>query len=593
MLATFVIGLREGLEAALIIGIVAAFLRQSNRPDALRKVWAGVGVAVALCLAVGILLQMLNASLPQREQEMLECVVAAIAVVMVSYMVLWMRAHSRDLKSNLRTAAGSALASGSAGALVAMAFLAVIREGFETAVFLLAAFQSALSPVEAVLGVVLGVGVASGLGYLIYRGGVTLNLSRFFRITGAVLVLVAGGLLMSTLRAAYEAGWLTVGQTPALDLSAIARPGSVPESLLTGMLGIRSSLPIVEMVAYLLYVVPMLLVVLWPPRRTPSRPVLGRILVGTAAGSLALAALLMALAPGVPAVTAATQGPLALAAPSPGEGTTGGDGGGTATVTLRDGSSATVTVDLLRALPGSTLGGDAALTAPGASSNSTTLVGPALTAPVDTAAAGLPTSLTAAQVAERNGGRLPVGVRSTRADQQLEIGYTDSATPTVTVDTGTGVVTVVDLRLIRSMQVTVPGRAAVSGGVVAEEEFRATEAALAAGRGQILAAAQDRTRHEVVGGVIPVLLAVFALVLLAFGIPKLVTRRSDGPTAPAKPTDRSVAANAVPVDPAPTDPALADRARQPVPAGSPVSTGSTSALSAARPPTAAGALPAR
>src|ERR1700712_5329807 len=278
MLATFVIGLREGLEAALIIGIIAAFLKQSGHPDALRKMWAGVGVAVGLCLAVGLVLQSLNSSLPRRQQEMLECVVAGIAVVMVSYMVLWMRKHSRSLKSDLQTAAGGALATGSATALVAMAFLAVFREGFETAVFLLAAFQSAVSPALAAGGALLGIVIAVGLGYLIYRGGVKLNLSRFFRITGVVLVLVAAGLVMSTLRAAYEAGWLTVGQQTWLDLSAIARPGSVQESLLTGMLGIRSSLPVVEVVAYLLYAIPMLLVVLWPPRRTPSRQNLGRIL---------------------------------------------------------------------------------------------------------------------------------------------------------------------------------------------------------------------------------------------------------------------------------------------------------------------------
>ena len=216
---------------------------------------------------------------------------------MVSYMVLWMRKHSRDLKSDLQNAAGSALARGSAGALIAMAFLAVLREGFETAVFLLAAFQSALSPAQAAIGVILGVAVAVALGYLIYRGGVKLNLSRFFRITGVVLVLVAAGLVMSTLRAAYEAGWLTVGQQTWLNLSAIARPGSVQESLLTGMLGIRANLPVVEVVAYLLYAVPMLLVVLWPPKRTPSRRSLGRILVGTAAGALARRRVVAAVAP--------------------------------------------------------------------------------------------------------------------------------------------------------------------------------------------------------------------------------------------------------------------------------------------------------
>lgn len=149
MLATFVIGLREGLEAALIVGIIAAFLKQSNRADTIRQMWIGVGIAVAICLGVGVLLQLLRSELPQQQQEMLECVVAGIAVLMITYMILWMRKHSRDLRSSLQGAAGSALARGSAGALIVMAFLAVFREGFETAVFLLAAFQSAISPIQA------------------------------------------------------------------------------------------------------------------------------------------------------------------------------------------------------------------------------------------------------------------------------------------------------------------------------------------------------------------------------------------------------------------------------------------------------------
>src|ERR1700712_4920086 len=297
MLATFVIGLREGLEAALIVGIIAAFLKQSGRPDALRKTWIGVGAAVVLCLAVGVVLQSINSGLPQRQQEMLECLVAAVAVVMVSYMVLWMRAHSRNLKSELHKAAGGALATGSATALVVMAFLAVFREGFETAVFLLAAFQSAVSPTLAAAGALLGIVIAVGLGYLIYRGGVKLNLSRFFRITGVVLVFVAAGLVMSTLRAAYEAGLLQIGQQHAVSLTVIARPGTVQESLLTGVLGIRASMPVIEVVACFLYLVPMLAVVLWPARRALSGRQLGRVLVGTAAVALVVAAGLVTLAP--------------------------------------------------------------------------------------------------------------------------------------------------------------------------------------------------------------------------------------------------------------------------------------------------------
>lgn len=543
MLATFVIGLREGLEAALIIGIIAAFLRQSNRPDALRKVWWGVAAAVALCLAVGVLLQLFSASLPQREQEMLECVVAAVAVVMVSYMVLWMRAHSRDLKSSLQDAAGSALARGSAGALVAMAFLAVIREGFETAVFLLAAFQSAVSPLQAAIGVVLGVAVAVALGYLIYRGGVRLNLSRFFRVTGVVLVLVAAGLVMSTLRAAYEAGWLTAGQQQALDLSALARPGSVQESLLTGMLGIRSSLPVVEIIAYLLYAVPMLLVVLWPPRRTPSRRNLGRILVGSAAGALAVAALLVAVAPPLPTPIIGTQGPFAMQGTS----TAGAGVTGSAVITVSgDGSSA----DLSGTLAGSPLAGRTSLTASGQ-----VLTGAPIVSPVDGTAAGLPTSLTTAEIAAVNGGRLPVGVRSGQADQAYDVGYTDTVTPTVTVDPTSGVVVAAELRLVRTVRVTVPSRGTVSAGTVLDASTSATPDSLAAGLSRVAATNDQRATHRLLARVIPALLVVFAVVLLAFGVPKLIPRRrSERPTGPGESTRPDPPADA------PTDPPTVLRA---------------------------------
>src|SRR3984885_5722826 len=142
MLPTFVIGLREGLEAALIVGIVAAFLRQRGRSDLLRWVFAGVASAVVLCLAVGITLDAVSQALPQRQQEGLETVVGLIAVTMVTYMVVWMRKHARNMRKELEGAAASALATGSSRALVLMAFLAVLREGFETVVFLIAAFNA-------------------------------------------------------------------------------------------------------------------------------------------------------------------------------------------------------------------------------------------------------------------------------------------------------------------------------------------------------------------------------------------------------------------------------------------------------------------
>lgn len=272
MLATFVIGLREGLEAALIVGIVAAFLRRRGRGDALPMVWAGVGIAVAICTAIGVSLDVLSQNLPTRAQEGLETVIGLVAVLMVTYMILWMRTHSRGLKRELEGVAGSALAQGSALALVAMAFLAVMREGFETAVFLLAAFQASTAPLVAGTGALLGIAVAVVIGYGIYRGGVHLNLSRFFRATGLVLVLVAAGLVMTALHTAHEAGWVNVGQSSVLDLSWLVRPGSVRASLLTGVLGWQVHPTLIEVTGWLLYAVPATLAFVCPPRnrRAPA-----------------------------------------------------------------------------------------------------------------------------------------------------------------------------------------------------------------------------------------------------------------------------------------------------------------------------------
>ena len=138
MLPSFVIGLREGVEAALIVGIIASVLRQEGRRDALRPMWLGVAAAIAICLAVGALLELLDEELPQRQQEGLETIVGVAAIGIVTFMIVWMRRHARGLSGQLRESARSALATGSTAALVAMAFFAVIREGLETGGFLLA-----------------------------------------------------------------------------------------------------------------------------------------------------------------------------------------------------------------------------------------------------------------------------------------------------------------------------------------------------------------------------------------------------------------------------------------------------------------------
>jgi high-affinity iron transporter len=271
VLPTFVIGLREGLEAALIVGIIAAFLGQQGRRDALRQVWIGTAAAVVICIVIAIVLQVISSGLPQQRQEGLETVVGVLAVGMVTYMIIFMRRRARGLKGELEGAAASALASGSGRALVAMAFLAVLREGFETAVFLLATFHASGDATTSWLGAVIGIALAAAVGYGVYRGGVRLNLARFFRVTGLVLVVVAAGLVMTAFRTANEAGWLTVGQAQAADLSWLVRPGTPLSSLLTGVLGVQPYPAWIEVIAWLAYLVPMAVIVAWPARRPGTK----------------------------------------------------------------------------------------------------------------------------------------------------------------------------------------------------------------------------------------------------------------------------------------------------------------------------------
>jgi FTR1 family protein len=287
MLPTFVIGLREGVEAALIVSIIATFLRQEGRTDALRWVWAGVIAAAAICLAIGVLLQIIDEELPQRQQEMLETVVGAIAVGIVTFMVVWMRKHAAGLSGELRQSTAAALKEGSVRALIGMAFFAVFREGLETAVFLLAVFQNTDNPGTAGTGAVLGILAAIVIGFAIYRGGVKLNLTRFFRLTGLVLVLVAAGLVASTLHTAHEAGWITFGQDQALDLTWLVVPGTWTAALLTGMLGLQPQPTTIELVGYLVYAIPAIVYILIPARKKPAKE---RRMQNTAVAAIAVTA---------------------------------------------------------------------------------------------------------------------------------------------------------------------------------------------------------------------------------------------------------------------------------------------------------------
>ncbi|WP_420368542.1 iron uptake transporter permease EfeU [Curtobacterium sp. L1-20] len=293
MLATLVIGLREGLEATLIVGIIAAFLRRNRVP--LAPMWSGVGLAVVLSVAVGFGLQVVEQALPQAQQEGMEAVIGIVAVVFVTGMIVWMRTHARSLTKELEASATAALGRGTAWALAGMAFLAVLKEGFETAVFLLATFQASSDTGLAALGAVVGIAGAVVVGYGIYTGGVRLDLSKFFTGTGVFLVFVAGGLVLTVLRRAHEAGWVVIGQQRTVDLAWLAPNGSVQGALVTGVLGIPPDPRVIEVLGWVLYVVPVLALSLWPRAWRPAPARVPAVRTGVAA-VLAVAAAALAVA---------------------------------------------------------------------------------------------------------------------------------------------------------------------------------------------------------------------------------------------------------------------------------------------------------
>jgi high-affinity iron transporter len=273
MLIAFLIMLREGIEAALIVGIVASYLCQTGRKSLLPAVWGGVVLACALCLGLGIALNAISAEFPQKQQEFFEGVVALVAAGMLTSMVFWMRKAARSIKAQLQNAVDSATRpGGGAGfALVGMVFLAVGREGLESVFFLLATFQQGVG-LAVPAGALLGLLGAVAVGAAIYLGGVRLDLRRFFRWTGIFIVLVAAGLLASALRAFHEAGLWNGLQETLFDLSNTLPTDSPVGAVLAGLLGYNDTPTLGEGIIYLAYLVPaLLLFAVDRPQAAPAR----------------------------------------------------------------------------------------------------------------------------------------------------------------------------------------------------------------------------------------------------------------------------------------------------------------------------------
>jgi high-affinity iron transporter len=273
MLATYLIGLREGLEATLVVSILVAFLVKSQRKDRLVQVWAGVGLAVALSVFFGWLLSYTSTSLLQKyeHRELFEAVASIAAVVFVTWMIFWMRKAARSIAGQLRSKLTDALAVGSV-AVAVMAFLAVVREGLETSLIFYSAVQGASvngGPLYALIG---GIATSVAIGYLMYATAVRINLSKFFTWTGALLILVAAGILKYGVHDLQEADVLPGLNNLAYDISGVLDPSAWYTALLTGMFNITPTASVLEVIAWLAYAIPVLALFLRPGARKPAAP---------------------------------------------------------------------------------------------------------------------------------------------------------------------------------------------------------------------------------------------------------------------------------------------------------------------------------
>ena len=280
MIANYLIGLREGLEAALVVSILIAYLVKSDRRRLLRQIWVGVGIAMAVSLGFGAALTFGPQGLTFEAKELIGGLLSIIAVGFVTWMIFWMAKTARTMSGGLRSQIDRAADAGP-WSLGLVAMLAVGREGLETALFLWAATQAAARDTGAtarpLLGAFLGIMVAVLLGYLMYRGAITINLSRFFTWTGAFLIVVAAGVLAYGVHDLQEARFLPGLTNLAFDVSHVIAPDSWYATLLKGVFNFSPVTTKLEASAWLLYVIPTMAVFGMKVRRrshtAPTRPV--------------------------------------------------------------------------------------------------------------------------------------------------------------------------------------------------------------------------------------------------------------------------------------------------------------------------------
>jgi high-affinity iron transporter len=271
MFATFLVGLREGLEAALIVSILVAYLVKSDQRRYLPHVWIGAAAAVLISVGAGAALNYGSAYLSLAGQERFEAITSLLAVAFVTWMIFWMRVAAKKMGGHLRERLSGAIAVGPI-AVTAIAFLAVIREGLETALILYAMIDFAESPAASLGAAAGGIAAAVAVGAGLYYGALRVNLTRFFTWTGVLLVLVAAGMFKYAVHDFQEAGDLPGLNTIAFDVSHLLVPGTWYGELLAGMFNLTPAPTVLECVAWAAYAVPVLVLFLLPRRQSLPEP---------------------------------------------------------------------------------------------------------------------------------------------------------------------------------------------------------------------------------------------------------------------------------------------------------------------------------
>jgi len=269
-------GLREGVEAALILAIICAYLAKTGNQRYFSNVFVGAGLALGLSAIIGIVLFATVGSFKAPYEQLFEGLTMILAASVVTWMLFWMRRQAASVRGELHAAVDRALDNGSVTALVVLAFVAVIREGVETALFLTgqaAATSDDTGALSVLLGAIVGLAIAALIGIGFYKGSRRINLATFFRWTGVALVFIAAGLLSHAVHEFIEIGLINVGTQTLFDISAVLPhegDGSVFGQMLRALFGYTSTPEVATFVVWLTYVVVVLALFLRPVKRPPA-----------------------------------------------------------------------------------------------------------------------------------------------------------------------------------------------------------------------------------------------------------------------------------------------------------------------------------